>query len=141
MTASIKFDLSRSGEFIGDWKFTDEVDDEAAVGVAAGGAAAEESRAVGRARDGVEDGIGGEDDGVVAGVGVGVAEAEDGVVRPDPDGQRAGGCCPSQSQVRDEQQEKRDGAAEVSHLRVAVERNLGMDKIAHGYCQTKIAPN
>jgi hypothetical protein len=54
---------------------TYEVDDQAAVGVAAGGAA-EEGGAVGRAGDGVEDGR------VVAGVGEGVAEAEDGVVAP-----------------------------------------------------------
>jgi hypothetical protein len=56
---------------------TDEVDDEVAVGAAAGGVA-EEGGAVGRARDVVEDGVLGEDGGVVAGVGVGVAEAEDG---------------------------------------------------------------
>ena len=62
-------------------RVTDEVDDEAAVAVPAGGAA-EEGGAVGRARDRVEDVVLGEDDGVVAGVGEGVAEAEDGVVVP-----------------------------------------------------------
>jgi hypothetical protein len=60
---------------------TDEVDDEAAVAVAPGGAA-EEGGAVGRARHRVGDGVPVEHDGVVAGVGEGVAETEDGVVAP-----------------------------------------------------------
>ena len=95
---------------------TDEVDDEAAVGVAAGGAA-EEGGAVGWARDKVEDGVGGEDDGVVAGVGEGVAEAEDGVVAPGGEacggGRRDQRPCPSQ--VRD-QEEQQNGARQLAHL-------------------------
>ena len=94
--------------------YTDEVDDEAAVGVAAGGAA-EEGGAVGGARDGVEDAVLGEDGGVVAGVGEGVAEAEDGVVAPGGEAaQGGGGQCPCPSQVRDE--EDRDGAQQLAHL-------------------------
>lgn len=58
---------------------TDEVDDEPPVPVAAG-VAAEEGGAVGRPRDVVEDGVPSEDDGVVARVCQGVAEAEDGLV-------------------------------------------------------------
>jgi hypothetical protein len=58
---------------------TDEVEDEPAVGVAAGGAA-EEGGAVGRPHHVVEDGVPGEHSGVVPRVGEGIAEAEDGVV-------------------------------------------------------------
>jgi hypothetical protein len=95
---------------------TDEVDDEAAVGVAAGGAA-EEGGAVGRARDGVKDAVLGKDGGVVAGVGEGVAEAEDGVVAPRGEAVQGGGDqrpCPSQ--VRDEEEEGREGAQKLAHL-------------------------
>jgi hypothetical protein len=71
-----------------DLLLTDEVDDEASVGVAARGAA-EERHAVGEPCRWVGQRVGGEDDDVVAGVGEGVAEAEDGVIlvpRPARDG-------------------------------------------------------
>jgi hypothetical protein len=95
---------------------TDEVDDEAAVGVAAGGAA-EEGGAVWRACYGVKDVVLCEDGGVVAGVGEGVAEAEDGVVAPPGEAAQGGGDqrpCPSQ--VRDEEEEGREGAQKLAHL-------------------------
>jgi hypothetical protein len=61
--------------------FTDEVNDEATVGAATRGSS-EELGAVGKARDGVEHPIVGKHDRVVAGVGVRIAEAEDGRVSP-----------------------------------------------------------
>lgn len=59
---------------------TDEVEDDAAVGGAAGGVA-EERRAVGRPHHGDGDGVHCEGDRLVAGVREGVTEAEDGIVR------------------------------------------------------------
>ena len=67
---------------------TEEVDDEAAVGAAAGGAA-EEGLAVGRLGEGQAGG--GAVHAEVAGVGHGVAEAEDGVELLPGHGQEAGG--------------------------------------------------
>jgi hypothetical protein len=67
---------------------TEEVDDEAAVGAAAGGAA-EERLAVGRL--GERQAGGGTVHAEVAGVGHGVAEAEDGVVLLARDGHEGGG--------------------------------------------------
>jgi hypothetical protein len=61
--------------------FTDEVNDEATVGAATRGSS-EELGAVGKARDGVEHAVVGKDDRVVAGVGVRIAETEDGLVPP-----------------------------------------------------------
>lgn len=57
-------------------KFADEVDDEASVTVAAGGAAVEEGHAVRRAHDDVEDIIPVEDDRVVADVRERITEAK-----------------------------------------------------------------
>jgi hypothetical protein len=86
-----------------DGRRTDEVDGEAAVGLAAGGAA-EEGGAVGRAHDGVEEGAPAERHGVVAGVRVRVAEDEDGVVPPP-------GCeLRRRRRERDGEEEERDGA-------------------------------
>jgi hypothetical protein len=62
---------------------TEEVDDEAAVAVASGGAA-EEGGAVGRAHHGAGQSVPAEHDGAVAGVRVRVAQAEDGVVVAPP---------------------------------------------------------
>ena len=67
---------------------TEEVDDEAAVGAAAGGLA-EEGHPVGRARGGERLGRAVDDE--VAGVGERVAEAEDGPVRLPAPGRGAGG--------------------------------------------------
>ena len=67
---------------------TEEVDDEAAVGAAAGGLA-EEGHPVGRARGGERLGRAVDDE--VAGVGERVAEAEDGPVRLPAPGGGAGG--------------------------------------------------
>jgi hypothetical protein len=99
---------------------TEEVDGEAAVAVAAGGAA-EEGGAIGRAHDGVGDGVPAEDDGSVAGVRVRVAEAEDGAVAAPGGGRRR------RRQYglrrRDHSEEKRDGAhqeAELAHVVVAL---------------------
>jgi hypothetical protein len=109
----------------------DEIDDEAAIGVAAGGAA-EEGGAVGSACDGVGDAVLGEDGGVVAGVGERVPEAEDGVVAPGREaGQGGGDQCPCPSKVRDEkEQEGRDGAQQLAHLDVWSRRNDTLTGIA-----------
>jgi hypothetical protein len=61
---------------------TDEVNDEAAIGVAASGTA-EECHAVGRLRGRSGERVLREHDDVISGVGEGVAEAENGVVAPE----------------------------------------------------------
>jgi hypothetical protein len=83
---------------------TDEVDGEAAVGLAPGGAA-EEGGAVGRAHDGVEEGAPAERDWVVSGVRVRVAEDEDGVVPP------PGCCCWLRRRRREHDGEEERGGA------------------------------
>jgi hypothetical protein len=103
--------------------FGDEVEDEAAVAVAAGGAA-EEGGAVGRAGDGVEDGVPVEDDGVVAGVGQGVAEAEDGVVAPDGEGGDAAAGVTGDMQRRRE--EERDGGGQPQHDHLSCSARCGL---------------
>jgi len=92
---------------------TDEVDDEAPVGAAARGAAEERHAVGGPGRRVVERELG-EDDDVVAGVGVGVAEAEDGVVAPG-DGEGGGRLrCPHHHGRRREQENRED----AEHFRV-----------------------